>query len=264
MVVSHASTSRTIDFAPTSLLSTAVLAWYTDVKHEVKSVTSGYRLVLAYNLIHVAPPGVPHPILPQRGNSVDNLTLILRKWRDDKYTDAPKMPLLAYVLQHGYSTLNLKNGFNALKGADAHLATFLRDIAEKLGYMVGLATLQKQVSGPGDDYGKGYYQRKRLNFLDSDSDSYSDSDSEEDTPGMLEISETTTSITGLVDFEGISLLPGKIELEKDNLVSGDPFEDKTPNKVEYEGYMGNVGIVSFSIHTTHFFFNLGRRRRNAL
>ena len=58
MIVSHASTTKTIDFSPNSLISTAVLAWYTDVKHEVKPVTSGYRLALTYNLIHVASPGV--------------------------------------------------------------------------------------------------------------------------------------------------------------------------------------------------------------
>jgi hypothetical protein len=42
--VSHSNQKQTFDFSSTSLSSTAVLAWYTDVKHEVKPVTSGYRL----------------------------------------------------------------------------------------------------------------------------------------------------------------------------------------------------------------------------
>lgn len=40
VVVSHASSTKTIDFSQNSLLSTALLAWYTDVKHEVKPVKS--------------------------------------------------------------------------------------------------------------------------------------------------------------------------------------------------------------------------------
>ena len=31
--------------------STAYGAWYSDVRHEVKDVTSGHRLVLTYNLV---------------------------------------------------------------------------------------------------------------------------------------------------------------------------------------------------------------------
>src|SRR5258708_15257033 len=123
VIVSHASTTKTIDFSPNSLLSTAVLAWYTDVKHEVKPVTSGYRLALTYNLIHVASPGVAQPVLPQTCDSVDRLRRVLTKWREDKYTEVPEVPLLAYLLDHEYSSLNLKDGFKALKRADAHLLT---------------------------------------------------------------------------------------------------------------------------------------------
>jgi hypothetical protein len=241
VVVSHASTTKTIDFAPNSLLSTAVLAWYTDVKHEVKSVTSGYRLVLTYNLNHVALPGVPQPTLPQMGDSVDKLRRVLTKWKEDKYAEAPDMPLLAYVLDHEYSSLNLKDGFKALKGSDAHLVTSLRDIAEELGYMVGLASLERHVSGPGDDCGDSYYRRNRRHY-------YMDSEDEDDgdAPEMMEEEDTTTSIVGLVDLKGHSLLPfGEIQLEDSNLIPSGAFDDKTPDKVEYEGYMGNVGTCLF-------------------
>ncbi|KAG6805401.1 hypothetical protein H0H93_004866, partial [Arthromyces matolae] len=53
--VSHSSTTKVLDFASHSLLSTALLAWYTDVVHEVKPLKSGYRLALSYNLIHTVP-----------------------------------------------------------------------------------------------------------------------------------------------------------------------------------------------------------------
>lgn len=170
------------------------------------------------------------------------------KWREDKYTEVPELPLLAYLLDHKYSSLDLKDGIKALKGADVHLVTTLRNIAEELGYMIGLATLEKRVSGPADNCGD---HRKRY--------CYSDEEDEEEevgfynAPGMIEEEDSTTNILGLVDLKGISLLPfGKIKLDDCNLIPSDPFEDKLPDKVEYD-----VGVC-FSIHRINSFYNVVR------
>ena len=236
VVVSHASTTKVIDLAPNSLLSTAVLAWYTDVKHEVKPVTSGYRLALSYNLIHVAPPHVPMPTLPEMGNAMTGVSRVLRKWRDERYEELPDVPLLAYLLDHEYSQHDLGQGLKSLKGADAHRVRVLHGIAEELGYVVGLARLEHTVSGAADDDGGSYHCRNRYDYDDEDSE-----DEDEDTPGMMEVCDTNTSITGLVDLNGVSLLSfGKIDLQENNLVQIDPFDDKEPDRKEYEGYMGNV------------------------
>jgi len=238
VVVSHASTTKTIDYAPNSLLSTAVLAWYTDVKHEVKPITAGYRLALSYNLIHTAPPGVPKPSVPQMEDSVTRLKHVLRKWSEDRYEEYPVTPLLAYILDHKYSNNNLKEGFRALKGADAHRVTFLRQVAEELGYMVGLASLKHCASGPGENDGERCYNRRRCYY-----DDYGESDEDPDVPEMEEVTDTTTSISGLVDLDGVSILPfGEINIGDDNIVQKDPFEGEVPDDKEYEGYMGNVGL----------------------
>ncbi|CAA7268308.1 unnamed protein product [Cyclocybe aegerita] len=232
VVVSHASTTRTINFAPNSFLSTALLAWYTDVKHEVKPVTSGYRLALSYNLIHTAPPGLPKPCLPQMGDSVRVLRRVLRKWKEAKYKKKKSARrLVAYLLNHEYSNANLHEGVEALKGVDAHRVTFLRGVAEQLGFKVGLASLEHHISGCGDDDGGSYHNRGRWDYGGGD---------EEETPGMLEVIETKTSISGLVDLDGSSLLPvGEIDLKEDALIPKDPFKDEEPDDTEYEGYMGN-------------------------
>lgn len=52
--VSHSASSHLYDLAPSSASATSVLAWYTDVIHEVKPITSGYCLALSYNLIHTS------------------------------------------------------------------------------------------------------------------------------------------------------------------------------------------------------------------
>jgi hypothetical protein len=63
---------------------------------------------------------------------------------------------------------------------------------------------------------------------------------------------------------GVSLLPfGKIELEDGNLIPSNPFEDVTPDKVEYEGYMGNVSICLLT-QQSNSFYHIVCRRCNAL
>ncbi|KAJ4364668.1 hypothetical protein N0V83_009265 [Neocucurbitaria cava] len=47
----HGRKQRTIETATESAFGLSALAWYSDVQHEIKPVTSGYRLVITYNLV---------------------------------------------------------------------------------------------------------------------------------------------------------------------------------------------------------------------
>jgi len=220
VVVSHAATTKTLDFSEKSLLSTAVLAWYTDVKHEVKPIENGYRFALSYNLVHVAPPSVPRPCLPDTSSSEALLAQVLRKWQAKKYEKGSQCDIIAYLLDHEYSAANLKEGLDCLKGVDAHRVTLLGPVAEELGFVVGLASLSHKVSGCADDYGRGYRGR---------------------TPAMLEVIKKSTSISGFVDLTGAPLLSVKnLNLSDKSLIPGNPFKDKKPDDAKYEGYLGNV------------------------
>ena len=236
VVVSHAATTKTLDFSEKSLLSTAVLAWYTDVKHEVKPIENGYRFALSYNLIHVASPNVPRPRLPDTSSSEALLAQVLRKWRAKKYEKESQSDVIAYLLDHEYSAANLKDGLDCLKGVDAHRITLLGPIAEQLGFVVGLASLSHKVSGCADDYGHGYRGR---------------------TPAMIEVIEKSTSISGFVDLAGASLLSVEnLNLCDKSLIPGNPFKNKKPDDAKYEGYLGNVGFsfcpCLFSSFLTYF------------
>ena len=225
VVVSHAATTKTLDFSEKSLLSTAALAWYTDVKHEVKPIESGYRFALSYNLIHVAPPNVPRPCLPDTSSSEALLAQVLKKWRAKKYEKGSGCDIIAYLLDHEYSAANLKEGLDCLKGVDAHRVTLLGPIAEQLGFVVGLASLSHKVSGCADDYGRGYRGR---------------------TPSMVEVIKKSTSISGFVDLTGASLFSVKnINLSDKSLIPENPFKGKKPDDAKYEGYLGNVGFPLF-------------------
>ncbi|KIM42098.1 hypothetical protein M413DRAFT_126557 [Hebeloma cylindrosporum] len=230
VVVSHASTSRTIDFSEDSLHGTSILAWYTDVRHEVKPAISGYRLALSYNLIHVAPPNIPRPSLPDTSSSADSLRHILRKWQAEKYKTKSEQRFVAYLLDHEYSPHELEQGSISLKGADARRVALLQPIAEDLGFILGLASLEHYVSGCADDSGSRYHNRRRWDY----------DEEEEKTPSMLEVTEKSTKISGLVDLDGDALLSvGEIELEKHSIIPKNPFKNATPDDTEYEGYMGN-------------------------
>jgi hypothetical protein len=83
--LTHASKTQVIDFSASSAANTAVLAWYTDVLHEVKPVTSGYRLALSYNLIYPS-SRLPLPIAPTYDGPCAELRQVLRKW-ERKYKE---------------------------------------------------------------------------------------------------------------------------------------------------------------------------------
>ena len=241
--VSHGHLTKVLDFAPQSFLTTCVLAWYTDVVHEVKPITSGYRLALSYNLVHTS-PGIPRPMLPDIHGAIAELRSVLRKWSAGKYAQDLDLKLIAYLLKHQYSEVNLKMG--ALKGEDAHKISHLRSVAAELGYVVCLANLSYNLSGVADDPGYGGYGgswgRKRGRYdYDEDEDDEDDEDDREDTPSMIEVTDRTLSIDNLVDLNGVQILGvDELPLAEENLIPENPFEDVDPDETEYEGYMGNV------------------------
>lgn len=234
--LAHGSSTTVLDMAPISLLSTTILAWYTDVKHEVKPITSGYRLALSYNLIHTS-PGIPLPVLPDTSRALLQLRNVLRKWRKGAYDEEPNM--VAYLLDHQYSAANLQLGEKALKGKDLHQITNLKPVADELGYMICLGLLSYHVTGDADEetgYGyRGSWKRGRYH-------DYGDSDDEDEDATMGEILDKTLTISNLVDLDGNLILNGSqtMSLEEGDLIPKDPFEDMEPDDKEYEGYMGNV------------------------
>ncbi|KAJ3785982.1 hypothetical protein GGU10DRAFT_268129 [Lentinula aff. detonsa] len=240
--ISHSSSKQIFSFDSNSLLSTAVMAWYTDVQHEVKPITSGYRLALSYNLIHVT-PGLPPPILPNMHSSVASLRRVLEKWRAQKYADEQGM--VGHILTHQYSPAGLCMGFKALKGQDSYLVAQLMPLAAEQGFFVGLANFTCHETGTADGDGgySSYYKRRRGyggygRYRDDD---YEDDDDDEEVPGMEEVLDTTITVKNLVDMEGNKPAgDNEIPFDWEDLVQQDPFEDAVPDVEQYEGYMGNV------------------------
>ncbi|KAF8596407.1 hypothetical protein BDV93DRAFT_610899 [Ceratobasidium sp. AG-I] len=224
---------------PKSACETSILAWYSDVVHEVKPVTSGYRFALAYNLVRSETSVAAHPI------PTDAATVPLKKafalWARalEKYYDAPSK--LAWLLEHRYSHANLS--LAALKGRDAHLAIRLRRLAKELRLELGLATVSLEVQTRYPDEDTRYAEENHSWNLMSEKDSHGGS-------VQLKLGEEFwpiyRAVEHLVDMDGELICEEPYfshDLSEEVMPHGwDGYnlEQWTPDRQEYEGYTGNV------------------------
>ena len=211
--VSHGNEKDVFDISPSSEFTTSALAWYTDVIHEVKPVTSGYRLAVSYNLVNTM-PGIPPPQLPDMDPAVSAVERIFRKWRKGGYDNPDFSGTIAYLLDHQYSKAGLE--FAALKGRDATLISNIQEVAKKQGICLRLGLLEYQVDGDAG-YDPGWNR----------------------SPGMETVHERAYRIQGLYDLEGDMMDTGLDP--KFDMIPQDPgFDGKKPDDQEFEGYTGNV------------------------
>jgi len=215
--VSHGENKGVFDISPSSEFSISALAWYTDVVHEVKPVTSGYRLALSYNLVNTS-RGLPAPHLPDMHSAVSDVQRVFHMWAKGDYDRKHSSGTIAYLLDHQYSDTGLE--FTALKGKDAALVSNIRRAAEKEGVSLRLGNLVYEVSGDvgcDDPFGRG-------------------------APEMNEVNDTEYRIEGLYDLEGdLAKLKRPIRLSEElDLIPKNPFKGEEPDDEEFEGYTGNV------------------------
>ncbi|KZV92506.1 hypothetical protein EXIGLDRAFT_614267 [Exidia glandulosa HHB12029] len=142
--LSHGSQSTVLNSSRASLAHTTVLAWYTDIMHEIKPIERGYRLALSYNLIHTTTS--IRPSLSANTAALDQLRGILASWAQPK--QGPDK--IVYLLDHTYSKANFSA--SALKGSDAHVIAMLDEVAKTLGFHLALGHLVLTVRSSEYDY----------------------------------------------------------------------------------------------------------------
>ncbi|KAM6492215.1 hypothetical protein JOM56_011939, partial [Amanita muscaria] len=142
ITVSHGPISKVIDDSTSCMTNIRVLSWYTDVKQKLKSITSGYRLVLSYSLIRRSLSGPE--VMPTAANTSELARLheILERWHTGGYRQLPRHCMVGLVLGHHYSESELDIGQAALKGQDAHKVNQISPVAQMLGFELWLAKLQ--------------------------------------------------------------------------------------------------------------------------
>ncbi|KIJ69261.1 hypothetical protein HYDPIDRAFT_81166 [Hydnomerulius pinastri MD-312] len=242
--VTHGSLKEVFDFSSNSAFSTSLLARYTDVVHEVKPITSGYRLALSYNLIHTSRGVLPSP--PNIDSAISTVRKNFSRWAGDRYYETGNMVI--YLLSHQYSEANVKEGATALKGRDAHLIAQVRDVADETDVMLCLANIELYMTGSPDDHGDMYYH-KRSRFESYGYDGYAGRRGR--IPGMEQEYNRELSLKTVVDLNGERLLDDStIRLSEEDSIPENAFDDVgDPDEVDYEGYQGNVKILFLLIRT---------------
>ena len=203
-------------------------AFFADCDHELKPVTSGFRVCLVYNLLQS--PSAAKVGSPKFSEQVKQMTALLKS-SAAPFGDKPK----AVILGHQYTAANFS--LSQLKLDDRPRAESLIESARKAGYFASLGLVTHYLSGELEDDGSYYGHRNRRNR-------YRYHDEDEDTGGggtMGEVYETSTDVT-YWSTEGMPGL-GKITLDEDDMITNAEIGDGDPIEQDEEGYTGNAGMT---------------------
>lgn len=196
---------------------------YADVLHSVEPVTSGYRVVLTYNL--VAKGFQPPPSLQSLRVHVDQVKHTLKRW---KKVGSPEF--LVYNLEHNYTNASIRA--SDLKGTDVHRVQCMMHLQQELGLRLCLGSLEKSIFGSCDSgYGGGY------GWSDDDGEDEDD----EEFHAIDEELENSVTLLSVVDLEGNVVAKNVGVDEDEHIVQIGHFEDRTPDEESYDGHTGNAG-----------------------
>lgn len=147
---------------------------------------------------------------------------------------------LIYLLEHKYTEMNLR--LEHLKGADRIRVGSLLSAAEQSGFALLLCNVEKSGSGSVEDDGPYRSHRWELN----------DDDDDEDAPHIIEeVFDETLKLTRVVQLDG-STLSKNVDIDIDDVIQADPFEDRDCDDEDFEGFTGNEGA-----HTTQWYRDTG-------
>ncbi|ETS75550.1 hypothetical protein PFICI_12494 [Pestalotiopsis fici W106-1] len=141
VVLSLGGRTQRFSTSTASAYDLTALAWYSDVTHEITKLTSGYRLVLTYNIVQQGLQNPSPSDLIKQQTAIENLLQGSAK-------RFKGMKQMFYPLEHKYTraSLSLRN----MKGRDRAVCQTLDLVCRKHGFYLLLANLTKTESC--DDY----------------------------------------------------------------------------------------------------------------
>ena len=218
LVVRFDGREEVIDFSKAGSYKFSYAAFFADCEHELRKVTSGYRVCLVYNLLLA---NAPKLMKTQSGKHVDEMVTILQGMASIVSAELPK----AVLLDHEYTQSNFSA--SALKLNDLPRVEALLEAAEKADYFAKLALMTHYQMGSCEP--DGYY------------DYYNQHGTNEEGGSMGEIYEEYTQIEHW-DKAGIPDL-GEITIDQDNIITNIETGVGDPSEEEFEGYTGNAGMT---------------------
>ena len=193
--------------------------------HEVKPITSGYRLVLVYNLVHESHVSFPSATLAVGKRNA--LEIVLRSWHEASKEDECEVPKsLVYSLDYQYTDASLS--LQALKGEDRVKAEYLRETCADAGICFYLASMEHMKHGSAEENNYDNYY------------GHNGEDQSAHHHDIEDVMEESLSLKRVVDLHG-HLLARNLALDEETFIEEDPFDGREPDREDYEGYTGNAG-----------------------
>lgn len=200
-----------VDFSEaTANFKMPYVAFYADCEHEIKPLTSGYRICLVYNLVQMKAAETIK--LQPLEEYVTKISGILTK-----YSDEEDNFMRIILLGHQYTPENFS--MESLKLNDRGKAEALLRAADQAGYYAKMCLVTSYKAGMPD--GGGYYG----DDIDEDAE-------------MEEVYDESLSIEHWME-DGIP--PLEIQFTEDDLIASFQLDEDEPIVKESEGYMGNYG-----------------------
>ncbi len=232
LVVEHRNESVRYAGSATSL---TFIAFYADTRHEVLPVTTGYRVVLTYNLllagdVATRSGGSLPETAPELLRRHFTLAPLPRGAHDRQAMEPPDR--LVVLLDHQYTERGLR--WSHLKGDDAARVNALRRVAALADCEVALA--QAEIHETRECYDHAPRGRRR-GWDDWDDDD--DFDPEPSTGGV-EVGEVLDSAVTIAPATG-ETVQFDPDVDVAELAEVTPTVELAPYDSEYTGYMGNWG-----------------------
>ena len=219
LVVSHDGESKEIDFdTKAGAFNIQYAAFYTDCQHEIKPVTSGYRVCFVYNLTLAR--SKRQPSAPAHSSKVEQVTALLSKVFTRTSPDKIAIPLA-----HEYSQAGLSP--DMLKGTDRSCVEVLMRAADQLGYQLHLALLTHHQTGSVEN--EWEYEDRWSSKGDDDAE-------------MGEVYEESLSLNYWIDAQGNEKAFGEIQLDPDEVL-GETEVDGPGTTQEVHEATGNEGVT---------------------
>jgi hypothetical protein len=218
-----------VDFSePSSQYKIPYAAFYADCEHEIKPITSGYRVCLVYNLVQAKSNEKIQ--LSHLSGHIERLVKIIKTCEEDK--DIPKIVLLG----HQYTPSNFT--MQALKLNDRPKAEALLQAAENAGFYAKLGLVTSYQSGELEvEYNNSSRYGRRRSYYD---DEFDNDDELAENGTMGEVYDESLEIEHWME-EGIPPLRN-ISFEKEDLISEIILNEGEPEEKQAEGYTGNAGM----------------------
>jgi predicted 2-oxoglutarate/Fe(II)-dependent dioxygenase YbiX len=220
LIVSHGGQSQSYSFADNDSFHPSFVAFYADCYHEVKPITSGYRLCLIYNL--AIADRKEQPLLSQQSKVFEDIGKAIQKWTREHSEN----PILTYLLEHSYTEQNIS--LSNLKRGDFARASVLLNAAEENGCQafLCLATYYRTSYGETPYYGR-----------------YSSHDLAEDDFEEYDVDEEEVYAHSFMSAKGEKIDVKKLRLDEDELLAKTPLREGPGRGYSISEATGNEGAT---------------------